>query len=636
MRFNTKMIIFTVVPAVLFGTAVAVGLWGMRQSSASFEHYLAKDQLLAQSLSDMYAQGLQTGQAIRNIVLDPANGKAYANLKDADKAFAEALASARSAAEGSDFHANLDAIQKLREKHQASQATVTGLVKTDAAAAAQKLVAEETPAWRTLKAELVEQLSKARQASDAARHANQQAAQQTLVLALVLAGLATAASTGLAWLAKQTLAREIGGEPEDVQAIILRLAQGDLTTTVQGNSGVMAALAAMRESLVNIVRDVRVASETILHGSSEIAAGVSDLSSRTEKTAANLQQLASSMEEISGTVHRTSDTAEQASRLAATNARVANEGGQVMGDVVRTMEAIGGSSARIGDIIGTIDGIAFQTNILALNAAVEAARAGEAGRGFAVVAAEVRSLAQRSSNASREIKALIQTSVEQVQGGSGVVGRARETIDRVVTDTGRVGQLIGEIANGAREQSAGVQLVGQTAQELDRSTQSNAALVEQTAAACEDLRVRAVELSERVAQFKLPEGVDQAAASHGLAHHAEFDFDKAVDAHRAWKITLRRAIAAKEHLDAVTLKRDDCCALGKWLHGAESSPWHQRPSFVQLVDQHAEFHRSAGEVADSINADDYARAENLLGSGSRFTEASNQTVSAILQVRREI
>ncbi|MBP6337622.1 MAG: CZB domain-containing protein [Vitreoscilla sp.] len=636
MRFNTKMIVFTVVPAVLFGAAVAVGLWGMRQSSADFERYLAHDQLLAQNFSDMYAQGLQTGQAIRNIVLDPANGKAYANLKDADKAFAEALTSAQAVSEGSAFRAHVDTIRTLREKHQASQTVVMGLVKTDAMAAAQRLVADETPAWRALKTELVEQLAQARAASQEARNANQRAAQQTLVLALVLAGLATAAATGFAWLSKQALAHDIGGEPEDVQRIIQRLAQGDLATPVHGSSGVMAELAGMRESLVNIVRDVRVASETILHGSSEIASGVMDLSSRTEKTAANLQQLASSMEQISGTVHRTSDTAEQASKLAENNALVANQGGQVMGDVVRTMDAIGGSSARIGDIIGTIDGIAFQTNILALNAAVEAARAGEAGRGFAVVAAEVRSLAQRSSNASREIKALIQTSVEQVQSGSAVVGRARETIDRVVTDTGRVGHLIGEIANGAKEQSIGVELVGHTAQELDRSTQSNAALVEQTAGACEDLRLRAEDLARRVALFKLPADTGHAAAGQGFASTGEFDFDKAVDAHRAWKVTLRRAMAAKDQLDAVTLKRDNACALGQWLHGDASSRCKHQPSFVQLVDQHAEFHRAAGEVADSINARDYDRAESLLGSGSRFGDASNQTVSAILQLRREL
>jgi methyl-accepting chemotaxis protein len=635
MRFHSKMIVFTVVPALLFGAAVAMALWGLRQSSAHFEHYLAQDQLLAQSLSDMYAQGLQTGQAMRNIVLDPANGKAYANLKDADKAFADAMAVAQTASQDSDFHANLGAIRSLREKHQATQAAVQALVKTDPAAAAQKLVADETPAWRALKTELVDQLKQARAASDVARAANEQAAHRALVLALVLAGLATATSVGLAWMARATLAIEIGGEPEDVRGVIQRLAQGDLATPVAGDAGVMAELAGMRDALVGIVHDVRTGSETILHGSSEIASGVMDLSSRTEKTAANLQQLASSMEQISGTVHRTSDTAVQASTLAAHNAEVANQGGQVMGDVVRTMDAIGTSSNRIGDIIGTIDGIAFQTNILALNAAVEAARAGEAGRGFAVVAAEVRSLAQRSSNASREIKALIQTSVEQVQSGSAVVGRARETIDRVVTDTGRVGQLIGEIAHGAREQSQGVELVGRTAQELDRSTQSNAALVEQTAGACEDLRLRATELAQRVAQFKLPADAGRNRAA-GEAGPANFDFDQAVDAHRAWKVKLRSALAAKEQMDAATLKRDDCCALGKWLHGSESGRWQGRPSFVQLVDQHAEFHKAAGEVADSINAADYARAEALLGSGSRFSEASNQTVTAILQARREM
>jgi methyl-accepting chemotaxis protein len=397
----------------------------------------------------------------------------------------------------------------------------------------------------------------------------------------------------------------------------------------------MGELEAMRQGLVGIVRDVRSGSEAILHASSEIASGVMDLSSRTERTAANLQDMASSMSGIAGTVHSTAETAHRASSLAEDNTRNAHEGGRVMADVVSTMGTIGASSNRIGDIIGTIDGIAFQTNILALNAAVEAARAGEAGRGFAVVASEVRMLAQRSSDASREIKSLIQTSVSQVQAGSAVVSQARDAIDRVVSDTAHVRSLIGEIANNAKTQSDGVAQIGHTAQELDHSTQSNTALVEQTAAACSDLRDRASALAATVTVFKLP---DAPARSHALEHHSDvgFDFDKAVDAHRAWKVTLSTALAEHTQLDAATIRCDDRCALGQWLHGEGSARFASRPHFVRLLQQHAEFHEAAAEVAAAVNQQASARAETLLGSGSRFATASTQTVSAIVQLQREL
>ena len=210
------------------------------------------------------------------------------------------------------------------------------------------------------------------------------------------------------------------------------------------------------------------------------------------------------MEEITSTVKATSDHTGEAARVASHNAEVAADGGRVMREVVTTMDGIRTSSARIGEIIGTIDGIAFQTNILALNAAVEAARAGEQGRGFAVVASEVRMLAQRSASAAREIKALIGRSVEQVETGTGIVRKAGVTIDDIVSSSERVNQLLGEVATGAREQSLGIGQIGQAVQELDRMTQQNAALVEQTAAAASAMKDQAFALAEEVARFKLP------------------------------------------------------------------------------------------------------------------------------------
>jgi len=266
----------------------------------------------------------------------------------------------------------------------------------------------------------------------------------------------------------------------------------------------MLGLRSMQQSLRIIVSQVRAASEEIVRSSSEIADGAMDLSTRTEQTAANLEQTAASMEQISGTVKSTADHAQRAEAMALKNAQAASDGGRVMSQVVATMDDLGSSSGKIGEIIGTIDGIAFQTNILALNAAVEAARAGEAGRGFAVVASEVRALAQRSSQAAREIKSLIEASVQKTAAGTEVVRRAGSTIEEVVQVARNMGQIVGEIATGAREQAVGVQQIGASAHSLDQTTQANAALVEQTAAAASTLRDQAKALAQQVARFRLP------------------------------------------------------------------------------------------------------------------------------------
>jgi methyl-accepting chemotaxis protein len=320
----------------------------------------------------------------------------------------------------------------------------------------------------------------------------------------VLGLLALLAGSVFAWLLTRSITRPIALASDLADAV----AQGDLShnMSVQGKDEIahlMQALGAMNANLGHVVGQVQQAADSIQLSSAEVATGNQDLSQRTEQTATNLQQAASAMEVLTGTVSQSAAAARQANQLAASAAQVAARGGAVVSQVVTTMQDINASSKRIADIIGVIDGIAFQTNILALNAAVEAARAGEQGRGFAVVASEVRSLAGRSADAAKEIKALIGASVARVEAGSRLVDDAGQTMQEIVDSVKRVSDIIGDITGAAVEQGDGIGQVNHSVAELDQMTQQNAALVEQSAAAAESLREQALRLSQLVETFKL-------------------------------------------------------------------------------------------------------------------------------------
>ncbi len=277
------------------------------------------------------------------------------------------------------------------------------------------------------------------------------------------------------------------------------------------------SLEKMRTSMARTIGDIRGASESIRHSSTEVADGNRSLSSRTEQQTSSLQQTAASMEQMTGTVRQNADAAKQANQLASVASEVAAKGGQVVADVVTRMREISAASRKIAEIIGVIDGIAFQTNILALNAAVEAARAGEQGRGFAVVAGEVRNLAQRSAQAAREIKGLIADSVAKVESGSQLVNEAGQTMDDIVMQVKRVTDLIAEITSATLEQSTGIGQVNQSVNQLDEMTQQNAALVEQSAAAASSLKDQADRLAEAVAIFKLSTAEAKQVIAHAKA-----------------------------------------------------------------------------------------------------------------------
>ncbi|WP_338766336.1 methyl-accepting chemotaxis protein [Massilia sp. METH4] len=340
---------------------------------------------------------------------------------------------------------------------------------------------------------------------------------QTAVnLMLALGVVAFLAGIGAATFVTRSLLRQLGGEPETAAVIAARIADGDLTVDVPVKAGdtgsMMLAMRDMRDKLAAIVTEVRAGTDTIATAASEVSDGNLDLSARTEQQAGALEETASSMEELTSTVRQNAENAQQASAMAASASEVAVQGGAVVAKVVDTMDAIDAAAKKIVDIIAVIDGIAFQTNILALNAAVEAARAGEQGRGFAVVAGEVRNLAHRAAAAAKEIKELIDDSVEKVGVGTQLVGRAGATMQEIVGSVQRVTDIMTEISAASREQSCGIDQVNKALASMDEVTQQNAALVEQASAASEAMREQAATLAALVNTFTIAQATAPAAA----------------------------------------------------------------------------------------------------------------------------
>ena len=397
-------------------------------------------------------------------------------------------------------------VGELRKAYLAAREEVSKLKQAGDAEGANKLFNDGfEPTSRAYLAGVQQMVDAQRAELDAAGKHSEELRAQTSLLLVICTVVSLLLGALLAWLLTTSITRPL----LRAEAIAESIAGMDLTGAPQASYAadetgrLLRALDVMRTELHTSMSEVRGVVDSISTASTQIATGNQDLSARTEQTASSLQETASSMEELTSTVRQSADSAVQANQLAASAAEVAQRGGAVVAQVVSTMDEINASSKKISDIIGTIDGIAFQTNILALNAAVEAARAGEQGRGFAVVASEVRSLAQRSAQAAKEIKTLIGLSVEKVESGAALVQNAGSTMTDIVSSVRRVSDIIGEISSAASEQSQGIGQVNVAVSQLDQMTQQNAALVEESTAAAESLKDQASRLADVVGAFRL-------------------------------------------------------------------------------------------------------------------------------------
>ncbi|WP_374623364.1 methyl-accepting chemotaxis protein [Pandoraea sp.] len=503
---------------VLLVVGAAVGLVSLRQSNESLRQIYTNDMASSNALARTTISTLAARVTLSRIefIADPTEIKSAIervrqNLKAADDAWATYAALPMSDGEKGSADAVISARGKVVNDGivPALKAIESGDIPDFHAKTVMdvpRLFSDYTKAV-TILADL--------QAKKAAERYAEAQARYTMVMWMVAIGLAVGLIVGV--VTQITLTRAVVGPIDDAIKHFERIAGGDLTQRIEvwndtETGRLFKGVKHMQDSLVRTVTEVRSGTESITSAAQQIAAGNTDLSARTEQQAASLEETASSMEQLTATVKQNADNARQASQLAVTASDIAARGGDVVGRVVGTMQGISTSSSKIVDIISVIDGIAFQTNILALNAAVEAARAGEQGRGFAVVAGEVRTLAQRSAAAAKEIKELIEDSAHKVHDGSALVEQAGQTMEEIVQAVKRVTDIMGEISAASSEQSGGIEQVNRAVTQMDEVTQQNAALVEEAAAAAGSLEEQANRLKSVVSVFRLD--ASQTAASH--------------------------------------------------------------------------------------------------------------------------
>ena len=519
-RVRTRLTVGFGVVCVLLVASVLMGLMAMSRMGADLKAVVADHFPRIVASTTILTHTNEIAIALRNMMLTPDAADRERQVQAIAKARQEIgkqIDALDKSVTDPTERAKLEKVKEQRARYIAGQDELIKLVKSDQPDQSREFLNTKLrPELETYRSVVTALVDHGKQAiTEAGQDAQTTASNaRTVLIALGIGALLLA--IGLGWLISRSLTRELGGEPSTAAEVARAVAAGDFTQSIAVKDGdttsLMAQLAAMKEGLAQVVAQVRRSSDSVAMASSEIAQGNQDLSARTESQASALEETAASMEQLGATVRQNADSAGQANALARSASDVAVRGGEVVGQVVQTMKGINESSQRIADIIGVIDGIAFQTNILALNAAVEAARAGEQGRGFAVVASEVRSLAGRSAEAAKEIKQLISASVERVEQGSAMADQAGETMTEVVQSIRRVTDLMGEINAASSEQASGVAQVGEAVTQMDQATQQNAALVEEMAAAAGSLSSQAQELVQAVAVFKLDASQSGASA----------------------------------------------------------------------------------------------------------------------------
>jgi len=536
MTVRTKLTITFGALSLLVCIASVIAIYALRNAQEQFSAFVLGINTRAQLVEKIHIAVGERAIAVRNMVLTTDPNR----LKD-EKAAAvkshelvhESLSKLEAMVASDDVPANIKAmvadINRIEQAYTPVALSIVELASNQRRdEAINKINTECIPLLNALssKANAYAEATRARSQSLLVEDEERYIAERNLLIAVCLLAVVSAVASGA--LTVRSLTRALGAEPAALVDIAHQVAKGDLRPiAVSGavlDDSVLASLQVMQKNLVGIVGKVRSSSSLIAAGATEISAGNLDLSSRTEQQASSLEETASAMEELTSTVKQTAENSRNANQLALSASEVAVGGGEVVGKVIATMKTIHDSSSKIVDIISVIDGIAFQTNILALNAAVEAARAGEQGRGFAVVASEVRTLAQRSAAAAKEIKVLINDSVTSVEDGSKLVAEAGATMEQVVSSVRRVSEVINEISAASNEQSDGIEQINQAITQMDEVTQQNAALVEEAAAASQSLQVQAQYLEDAVGVFKLEvesEMTSNPAAGHPPQVHRE-------------------------------------------------------------------------------------------------------------------
>jgi methyl-accepting chemotaxis protein len=522
LKVRTRLALGYALVLALLALIVGVGLVNMKTMQQQTSIITDVNNLQISLVGTMQSSVSDRMVAMRNIVLMQDAGAMKSELERmrvADSAYLDAMAKlGKTFEDPTTTPEELAFFKKLQEEQNATLPAMAELEKLGLAnkdEEAIKMLLERVAPLQAAWLDTMKQLARWEEKlnGEAARDAGA-AYHSAVSTMLVLFVVAIGAGIGAAALVTRSLLQQLGGEPDVAAHVAASIAAGDLTIEVpvkpNDKTSLMLAMRDMRDKLSAIVTEVRAGTGTIACAASEVSSGNLDLSARTEQQAGALEETASSMEELTSTVRQNAENAEQANSMAATASEVAQQGGQIVAQVVDTMNAIDASAKKIVDIISVIDGIAFQTNILALNAAVEAARAGEQGRGFAVVAGEVRNLAHRAGSAAKEIKALIDDSVQKVGVGSGLVANAGATMDDIVGRVKGVTDIMGEISSASREQSSGIDQVNTAITQMDEVTQQNAALVEQASAASQAMQEQAAKLAELVGIFKL----DKDLAAH--------------------------------------------------------------------------------------------------------------------------